>query len=147
VIKELGVDSVEDYVERRAGIWKYLTEEWFRLADGEVDRTHTTREVVSAIWERVRAAGREVFGGAAVTVSRVVRRCYDAKANGAQAVGNGIAGLVAAGAYVADVEDLVDKLMLFFEDAIRRKPAAWLEKFTRKDARARHRVPRIVEFQ
>jgi hypothetical protein len=146
-LREMGVDSLDDYIAKRASIWKYLTEDYFRVADGEVDRTNTTREEISEVWQQVCEAGRKAFGGAAQAARRVARHAYDATANGAQAVGNAIAKLVAAGAHVGDAADLVEKVCWAVAETIERAPQKWLEKFRRKDQWARDRIPRIVEFQ
>ena len=106
-------------------------------------RQHTTLEALSELWERIVEAFGDAFGRAPQPASRVVRRCYDAKANASQAVGNGLAYLVAAGAYVADAEDLVRKVTMMVEDYVLRKPAAWLDKWERKARRAADRLPGI----
>ena len=142
-LKQFKVDGMADYLDRRAEIAGYLVLKWFRLAEGEVDRTHTTLEALSELWERIVEAFGDAFGRAPQPASRVVRRCYDAKANASQAVGNGLAYLVAAGAYVADAEDLVRKVAMMVEDYVLRKPAAWLDKWERKARRAADRLPGI----
>lgn len=55
-LKELGVDTVEDYFEKRAAIaWKLCTD-WFRLTDGPVDRKHPERSQVLPLWWEVARA-------------------------------------------------------------------------------------------
>ena len=143
-LKEFNVDSMADYLSRRAQIAEYLVGKWFRLAEAEVDRTNTSREGLSELWQQIAEAFRDAFGRGVGAASRVVRRCYDAKANAAQAIGNAIAYLVAAGGgNVADERDLVGKLCFMMDEHVMRRPAAWLEKCWAKEKRAADRMPGI----
>jgi hypothetical protein len=147
LLKELGAGSVEEYLERRAAIWKYLTEKWIRVADGEVDRTHTSRKEVGSWWSGVCEAGGRAFGTAAVAVARVVRRVHDAEARLAQAAGNLVTALVDMGVWVGDGVDLVENALAVAGDWMERKAMVLLEKFLVRERRAEDRIPRIVEFQ
>jgi hypothetical protein len=74
VLKQLAVNSIDELIERSAGIWKYLTEDWFslRLADSP----NTTRRSVHPFWQVVQDlrqdfgrqidVAREYRGGAAL---------------------------------------------------------------------------------
>jgi len=55
-LKQFGVDSVEDWVTKRATILDKLTHDWFRLTDGPVDVKHANRASVHPIWEKTRQA-------------------------------------------------------------------------------------------
>lgn len=55
-LKRFGVDSFEDWVERRAAILANLTSEWFRLTDGPVDPKHPERSGVLSAWSEVQHA-------------------------------------------------------------------------------------------
>jgi hypothetical protein len=52
-LKEFQIDTVEQWYEKRAGIFKYLCTEWFRLTEKQVDRTNTTRMKTLKIWDTV----------------------------------------------------------------------------------------------
>ena len=52
-LKSFGVDTVEDWLEKRGSICQVLTREWFRLTAGEVDRKHADRTPILPLWEFV----------------------------------------------------------------------------------------------
>lgn len=52
-LKQLGVDSLADWIEKRAAIVRYLTHSWFRLTDGPVDRKHPDRMPILPEWREV----------------------------------------------------------------------------------------------
>jgi hypothetical protein len=49
-LKQLGVDSLSDWMEKRAAIVRYLAHDWFRLTDGPVDRKHPDRTAILPEW-------------------------------------------------------------------------------------------------
>ena len=55
-LKQLGVDSLADWLEKRAVIVHYLTHSWFRLTDGPVDRKHPDRTPILPEWCEVQKA-------------------------------------------------------------------------------------------
>jgi hypothetical protein len=55
-LKELGVDGLGSWLERRAAIVEYLTHGWFRLTAGPVDRKHPDRTPVLPQWREVQDA-------------------------------------------------------------------------------------------
>ena len=61
------IDGVESYLIARDKLWKYLTEEWFRLTEDEVDsrNNNQSKAKVWAIWtciqNAVQAVSNEVF--------------------------------------------------------------------------------------
>jgi hypothetical protein len=69
-LKRFGVDSFEDWVERRAAILANLTDEWFRFTDGPVDPKHPERSGVLPAWSEVQRAFAD-WAGDAVDVELV----------------------------------------------------------------------------
>lgn len=63
MLKTLGVDTVEDYLCRRAGIWRFMCREWFRMTTVEPDRENKNhqRAETHPLWEQVEAMGDETF--------------------------------------------------------------------------------------
>jgi len=58
------VDTVEDYVREKAGMWAYLTEDFFRMTEGPVDAENGNQEKAKtwSVWEKVqKAAGDDVI--------------------------------------------------------------------------------------
>lgn len=52
-LKTFKVDSVEDYLEKRAAIARYLGTKWIRFTDGPVNRANTEKMSVHSLWLRV----------------------------------------------------------------------------------------------
>ncbi len=63
-LKQLGVDSVEDWFEKRATVCEWLTNDWFRLTEGPVDRKHADRAAVHPLWVSVQGLFRDWCGKA-----------------------------------------------------------------------------------
>ncbi|NOY40700.1 MAG: replication initiation factor domain-containing protein [Planctomycetes bacterium] len=55
-LKQYGVDTVEDWIAKRATIVDQLTCNWFRLTDGPVDRNHANRTPTHPVWKEAREA-------------------------------------------------------------------------------------------
>jgi len=55
-LKKLGVDSLADWLEKRAAIVQHLCHDWFRLTDGPVDRKHPDRTPILPEWREVQQA-------------------------------------------------------------------------------------------
>ena len=55
VLRELQINTLEEFLEKRASIWKYLTEEWASLR--LPDDSNTTRRTVHPFWKAVQEAG------------------------------------------------------------------------------------------
>lgn len=55
VLKQMGVNSLEDLREKISGVWKYLTQDWTRLSVNPVDRDnrHQDRAVMHPWWQTV----------------------------------------------------------------------------------------------
>lgn len=53
VLKELGIDTIASWIEKRASVLDYLTAHWFRLTAEAVDVDHTERAAPSGLWQRV----------------------------------------------------------------------------------------------
>ncbi|QDV79871.1 hypothetical protein [Botrimarina mediterranea] len=61
-LKKLGVDTVEDWIAKRADVVQYLTASWFRLTSGPVDRRHSDRTPNHPAWEAAATLFAECYG-------------------------------------------------------------------------------------
>ncbi|HMP06198.1 MAG TPA: hypothetical protein PJ982_07615 [Lacipirellulaceae bacterium] len=55
-LKDLGIDTVDDWLAKRVDALEYLSHDWFRLTDGPVDRKHPERSLIHPAWQLVRDA-------------------------------------------------------------------------------------------
>jgi hypothetical protein len=55
-LKQLGIDNLADWMEKRAAVVHYLTHSWFRLTDGPVDRKHPDRTPILPQWREAQDA-------------------------------------------------------------------------------------------
>jgi hypothetical protein len=55
-LAQFGVDTVEDWIEKRSDVVDRLTSTWLRLTDGPVDRKHAYRTPIHPVWEKTREA-------------------------------------------------------------------------------------------
>ena len=53
---QLGVNTVEDWIDKRGAIAEKLTREWFRITDGPTERNHANRRAMHPMWEKARDA-------------------------------------------------------------------------------------------
>ena len=89
VLKECEVETVADWMSKRAEILEYLNREWFRLTDDDVDRDNSTRFGPSRLWGRV-CEGFATWAGPAFIAAvrtRVKRSAMDVEALVRQAIG------------------------------------------------------------
>jgi len=135
-LKEFRVDAVEDWFRERASVVAYLSQRWFRLMDGPVDHTNTTRQEVSGFWSRVQGAFASLWGGAAVAVRRVVRLPVERRTLIRQAGGCLLSALAAAykecrsvGEVVRGCEALIRE---WVEEEETRGDVPWLKPFRRR---------------
>ena len=54
-LKSRGIDSIADWELKKPGFIAWLVEDWFRMTEGEVDRTHTSRAQTWQTWKIVQA--------------------------------------------------------------------------------------------
>ncbi len=71
-LKGFGVNTLDDLINRRAGIWRYLTEEWYSLR--LLDNENPTRRTVHPLWTMIQEGVTE-FGD----VSEVIRRVHPSR--------------------------------------------------------------------
>jgi hypothetical protein len=50
-LKEFGIETYQHFLQKLPGLWQYLTEKWFRLADKPVNRTHQSEAKISEWWK------------------------------------------------------------------------------------------------
>jgi hypothetical protein len=63
-LKYLGVNTVQDLLERERAIIDFLTYDWFRILNEEKSGSgHTNEQAMSPVWEEVRATFFEYFPG------------------------------------------------------------------------------------
>jgi hypothetical protein len=55
-LKHFGIDSVDDWIGKRAEVIDELTTNWLRLTDGPVDRKHADRTALHPVWIKARDA-------------------------------------------------------------------------------------------
>lgn len=63
-LKELGIDSLATWYEKRGSIVEYLSHHWCRMVAGAVDSRHADRTPTHPDWELVQAAFEEWAGAA-----------------------------------------------------------------------------------
>lgn len=88
-LKEFGIETIADWIEKRAGVLDYLTGQWFRLTEGKVDRENSQRCGPSSLWQRV-SEGFSSWAGQAfppATRERLKRKLLDVGAYVRQGVG------------------------------------------------------------
>lgn len=115
-LKTLEVDTLDDLESKAAAICEYLTTQWMRFVVGGVDRTHTTREEVHALWKRVQEGFRQKLGRVCAAVRHIVRGASDVSALVKQAAGCMLSVAAIRGKRVHMLDDLagfvVDQLYL-----------------------------------
>ncbi len=50
-LKEFKIETYKDLLEKLPGLWDYLTNKWFRLAEKPVNRTHQQEAKISSFWK------------------------------------------------------------------------------------------------
>jgi len=63
-LKRYGVDTVEDWIEKRGAVVENVLSNWFRILSGPVDRNHTERASIHPHWETVQSAFTSCYGEA-----------------------------------------------------------------------------------
>jgi hypothetical protein len=109
-LKRFGVDSFEDWVERRAAILANLSEDWFRFTDGPVDPKHPERSGVLPAWSNVQLAFAD-WAGDAVEVELVPLARSEANAEHLlkQFYGLGMSALVRTGRKPNSIESFAQE--------------------------------------
>lgn len=85
-LKTLGVDTVDDWFEKRASVVRYLCEKWVRFTLPH-DERHTNRAVVHPLWNRVLESFVNWAAGEAVEIERSFVKNIDPKPLLEQAIG------------------------------------------------------------
>ena len=131
-LKGLGVQTVEDWFGRRSSICRYLCEKWFRMTEGDVDRTNTTRAPLWSVWQRVAdmfdqwTCEEIVSGGGAVVVSEA-----DAESLTRQAVGCVEAALLSMRRNVGSVDEFLREMLGMVSRVLDTSPT-WAELYARR---------------
>lgn len=69
VLREMGVETVDDLITKVAGLWVYLTGSWFSLRVH--DNPNPTRRTIHPFWQTVQAVGPKFGPLCAVTRERI----------------------------------------------------------------------------
>jgi len=116
-LKRLGVDSIDDWLEKRAAICEKMTREWCRLTAGPVDRNHADRSEMHSIWERTREAFARWCGESGeVDLTPLLKALPDSSRQVSQAVGILKGVFARAGTEVTDNEQFVREAIFAIRD-------------------------------
>lgn len=113
VLKELSIETVSDWIAKRASVLDYLTAHWFRLTSEEVDRENTQRAGPSSLWQRV-CEGFSSWAGVALLPAvrdRVKRQVLEVGGLMRQAFGCVTSAAAVRGRLVSSWGDMVRFLM------------------------------------
>jgi hypothetical protein len=117
-LKSLGVDSLDDWWEKRGAITHYLSHEWFRLTDSEVDSDHTDRAETHADWLTVQEAFREWSGEPVADLAPLPRLPIRADNLLQQVIGTLVSYHARVGTNIDASEDFAHESMIAILDAI-----------------------------
>jgi len=113
-LKEFGIDTMQDYWEKRGNFVAYLVGEWIQFTSREYDSRHTERAEVHALWADAQArfcaafqGGWRETGGGVRLPKRFAPVCLDLKR---QVLGCVTSIVAAVRAKIDDVEDLVSEV-------------------------------------
>lgn len=106
-LKEFGIENVNDWLQKRASIVKYLVTEWFRITDQPVDRANSQRFGPSQLWQDVIAGFETWTGNTDEIAKREAKPRFDADELKAQAIGCFISAAAVCGTSIKSVRDLV----------------------------------------
>ncbi|MBN1545268.1 MAG: hypothetical protein JW902_01260 [Syntrophaceae bacterium] len=59
VLKSFEINTVDDLLNKKADLWRYITEDWFSLRN--LDNENTSRRTIHEFWKKVQAC-TEIFG-------------------------------------------------------------------------------------
>lgn len=62
-LKYLGVNTMQDLLERENAIVDYLTFDWFRILEGEKQKGHEKKQAIHPLWKEVRELFMRYFPG------------------------------------------------------------------------------------
>lgn len=103
----LEITSVESWFEKRLNVFAYVSEDWVRFTEGEVDREqhHHGRASVWSVWEKIKSAAQRFFGGCAMSASKCAKKVvFDFEALNAQTLGTLSSMIVYGQGVVADLD-------------------------------------------
>lgn len=121
-LQRLGVDSFEDWLEKRGAICEQIAREWFRLTDGPVDRNHADRAKTHPIWELAISAFGEWCGGSQqVELTPLLKGEVDMSRMSNQAVGNFIGIYARIGKPIEDNDQFIRETLARIRDSVKER--------------------------
>jgi hypothetical protein len=61
-LRDLGIQTLEDYKKKRHSLYEYFTHDWFRMTDQSPKDNHHSRLETASVWKRVQNAFNEWTG-------------------------------------------------------------------------------------
>ena len=124
-LKQLGVDSVEDWISKRTAILEKLTTSWFRITGGPVERNHADRSAENPIWTRTRNAFSE-WSGARLSseLDPLPKLEIDTSKQMAQILGSFVGMFARVGKQIADNEMFFREVEFAIRDTVGRREMA-----------------------
>lgn len=107
-LKEFGIDTIEDWKQKRGEVLRYLIEDWFRIVAEKVDRQNTERFRACALWRTVVAGFESWVGAAERAARRIALSCFDHRQVRRQAIGCVTSLAAYWGHSVNKIEDVID---------------------------------------
>jgi hypothetical protein len=130
-LRQRGIDTVEDYFNKRADLVKSLCTDWFRFTQGKPDRTHTTRAKTLPLWDKVLNAFLEWTGKPAnLPMSPLPREACEASDLFRSALGLGLSAAVRQGKTFASEHELLHYIAMGVRDQAQR--VDWQERMRKK---------------
>ncbi len=143
-LKQFGVDTVEDWIEKRLAIVGKLTLEWFRLTDGPVDQKHANRSPVLPLWLKAREAFFEwCLGSSDVLLEPLPKLHVDMSKQIKQIVGMFIGICARVGKDICDNEKFYREFEFAIRDIVGNRDMA--AEVKRKSLEIGNRIPESNE--
>jgi hypothetical protein len=113
-LKERGINTLADWEEKKAGFCAWLTQDWFRMTEGEVDRTHTTQAETWFLWKMVQAMFEDWCGKAPSLPKARLNINANVKQLVKQAAGCMTQAFVLSGVTSYNLEAFAENVRIFF---------------------------------
>ena len=110
-LKSRGINSLEDWEREKGGFIAWLAEDWFRMTEGPVDRTNTSRAKTWSTWRIVQALFSEWAGTGPKPPKLGMGIHLDPKSLIQQAVGCIAQAMALRGMGASNMNDFIDAAM------------------------------------